>query len=113
MSDTEVFVLAQIVKSANGDPSGMVDAIWEAGYRQPERTAEEAASLTLATIRYCQDYDMPDELWPEKYEDVLTNELMKAVLADYEECGTFTLEQVKVARNVINAGFRRESDTCR
>lgn len=110
MTDTNVFALAQIIKAANGDPSAVVDAVWEAGYRQPERTAQQAADLTLETIRYCQGYDMPDEMWPEKYEDVLTNELMKAVLADYEDCGTFTLEPAKVAQSILKAGFRKEAD---
>jgi hypothetical protein len=28
----------------------MTDAIWEAGYRQPERTAEEAAKITIERL---------------------------------------------------------------
>lgn len=109
MNETNVFALAQIIKAAGGDPAAAVDAIWDAGYRQPDRTAQQAADLALETIRYCQGYDMPDEMWPEKYEDVLTNELMKAVLADYEDFGTFNLEPVKVAHSVLKAGFRKEA----
>jgi hypothetical protein len=43
VSESNLFELVQLIKSAAGDPSAMTDAIWEAGYRQPERTEEEAA----------------------------------------------------------------------
>ena len=39
MTESNLFELVQLIKSAAGDPSAMTDAIWEAGYRQPERTA--------------------------------------------------------------------------
>lgn len=50
MSKVNVFELVTLIKAANGDPSAMTDAIWEAGYRQPERTAEEAA-IAKSVIR--------------------------------------------------------------
>lgn len=50
MSEQNVFELVKLIKAANGDPSSITDAIWEAGYRQPERTAEEA-SIAKSVIR--------------------------------------------------------------
>jgi hypothetical protein len=50
VSKVNVFELVTLIKAANGDPSAMTDAIWEAGYRQPERTAEEAAKITISVF---------------------------------------------------------------
>lgn len=108
MTDTNVFTLAQLVKSGKGDPSAVTDAIWDAGYRQPARTAEEAAQITIDTFFYCESFSMPADLWPKTYDHVLQNELMKAVLGeDYELDGA---EPVAIAKNVLKAGFRRESN---
>lgn len=107
MTDKNIFALASIIKSGNGDPSAVTDAIWEAGYRQPERSAEEAAQITIDTFFYCESFDMPTDLWPRTYEHVLQNELMKAVLSEYEDCGIFDLEPVVVAKSVLQAGFSK------
>ena len=48
MVESNMFELAKLIKDANGDSLAMVDAIWEAGYRQPERSAEQAAQITRA-----------------------------------------------------------------
>ncbi len=106
MTDTNILALAQIIKAAGADPSDVVDAIWEAGYRQPERTAAEAGELTIASFHYCMSYSMPEEVWPQIYDDVLTNELMMAVLGDGESI-TVT-DPVKVARAILEAGFSKE-----
>lgn len=42
MTDTNVFALAQIIKAAGSDPRNVTDVVWAAGYRKPERSAEEA-----------------------------------------------------------------------
>jgi hypothetical protein len=105
MTDKNIFALASIIKSAGGDPSAVTDAIWEAGYRQPERSAEEAAQITIDTFFYCESFDMPTDLWPTTYEHVLQGELMKAVLARNEDCGVFDLVPVAVAKSVLQAGF--------
>jgi hypothetical protein len=53
VSESNVFELVKLIKAANGDPSSITDSIWEAGYRQPERTAEEAAKITISVFFYC------------------------------------------------------------
>ncbi len=107
MSQENIFELIALVKSANGDPSAVVDAVWAAGYRQPPRTEQEAAQITIDTFFYCNSFDMPTDFWPKDYDSVLQNELMKAALADYEECGLFELEPKKVAKSILAAGFSK------
>lgn len=108
MTDTNVFTLAQLVKSGNGDPSAVTDAIWDAGYRQPERTAEEAAQITIDTFFYCNSFGMPTDFWPRNYKNVLRNELMKAVVGeDYE---LDDADPVVIAKSVIKAGFKLNAE---
>lgn len=106
MSQENIFELIALVKSANGDPSAVVDAAWEAGYRQPERTAEEAAQITIDTFFYCNTFDMPTDFWPRDYDSVLQNELMKAVIGEDGELDG--ADATTIARSVISAGFFRQ-----
>jgi hypothetical protein len=105
MSKANVFELAQIIKAAKGDPSAVVDAVWEAGYRQPERTAEEAAKITIDTFFYCESFGMPTDFWPRDYDSVLCNELMKAVLTENDDDSLCSTEPAKVAKSILAAGF--------
>ncbi|MEN0581530.1 hypothetical protein AAIG39_21360 [Phytobacter palmae] len=105
MSKVNVFELLTLIKAANGDPSAMTDAIWEAGYRQPERTAEEAAKITISVFFYCNSLGMPKDFWPRDYDSVLQNELMKAVLGEDDEL--HEAEPAAIAKNVIRAGFTK------
>lgn len=105
MSKVNVFELVTLIKAANGDPSAMTDAIWEAGYRQPERTAEEAAKITISVFFYCNSLGMPKDFWPRDYDSVLQNELMKAVLGEDDEL--HEAEPAAIAKNVIRAGFTK------
>lgn len=50
MADTHIFELARIIRAAGSDPSNITDEVWAAGYRQPERSAEEAAQITIDTF---------------------------------------------------------------
>lgn len=105
MVDTNVFELAQIIKMAGYDPNKITDMIWAAGYRQPERSAEEAALITIEVFFYCNSFDMPTDFWPRTYDSVLQNELMKAVLRDYEITDEF--DPARTARNLLKAGFEK------
>lgn len=105
MSDSSVFELVRLIKAANGDPSAITDAIWEAGYRQSERTAEEAATITIGVFFYCNSFGMPTDFWPRDYDSVLQNELMKAVIGD--DGGLDGAEPGAIANSVIAAGFTK------
>jgi len=105
MVDTNVFALAQIIKTAGYDPNKITEMIWDAGYRQPGRTAEEAALITIEVFFYCNSFGMPTDFWPKNYDSVLQNELMKSVLEDYEITNEF--DPARTARNVLKAGFEK------
>jgi hypothetical protein len=107
VSELNLFELVNLIKSAAGDPSAMTDAIWEAGYRQPERTEEEAAKITIDTFFYCMSFDMPANFWPRDYDSVLKNELMKAVVGEDGEL--WGVDPKTIARSVIRAGFSKEA----
>ncbi|WP_447874442.1 hypothetical protein [Serratia fonticola] len=109
MTDTNVFTLAQLVKSGKSDPSAVTDAIWEAGYRQPERTAEEAAQITIDTFFYCNMFGMPTDCWPRNYDSVLQNELNKAVVGEDFELDD--ADPVVIAKSVIKAGFALSAES--
>lgn len=106
MSKVNVFELVTLIKAANGDPSAMTDAIWEAGYRQPERTVEEAAKITISVFFYCNSLGMPTDFWPRDYDSVLQNELMKAVLGEDDEL--HEADPAAIAKSVISAGFTKK-----
>ncbi|EOD9024864.1 hypothetical protein ACB381_12095 [Klebsiella michiganensis] len=105
MAEANMFELVKIIKAAKGDPSAMTDAIWGAGYRQPERSAEEAAKITIDTFFYCESFSMPSDFWPRSYDSVLQNELMKAVIGEDGELDG--ADATTIARSVFNAGFSK------
>jgi len=107
MSQANIFELIALVKSAKGDPSAVVDAVWDAGYRQPPRTEQEAAQITIDTFFYCESFSMPSDFWPNNYEAVLCNELMKAVLTEAEDGDLCKNEPAKVAKSILAAGFSK------
>lgn len=110
MSQENMFELISLIKSANGDPAAITDAVWDAGYRQPPRTEQEAAQVTIDTFFYCAALDLPSELWPNSYDNVLCNELMKAILPDDED-DAFTKDPIKVANSIVAAGFSKKLNT--
>lgn len=107
MSESSLFELIALIKAAKGNPSEIVDAVWEAGYRQPERTAAEAAQITIDTFLYCNFYCLPTGFWPRNYDSVLQNELMKSVGGEDGEL--LDADAPTIARSIISAGFSKES----
>ncbi|SAI93550.1 Uncharacterised protein [Enterobacter hormaechei] len=53
MTNSNLFELVKLINASKGDPSAMTYSIWEAGYRQPVRSAEEAAKITIELFFYC------------------------------------------------------------
>ena len=108
MSETNVFALAKIIKAAGNDPSDVTDAVWTAGYRKPERQAEDAVNLTLEIISGFEGADMPWDVWPKDYADILKCELndfvVEAITSDKANAASAAKELIaegyaKVKRN--------------
>ncbi|MGV7961992.1 hypothetical protein QPK13_13065 [Photorhabdus tasmaniensis] len=69
------FHLTQVIASAWGDPSDITDAVWQAGYRKPERATEEMVLMTLKVIENSYHSDIICKYWPKDLETVLAAEL--------------------------------------
>ncbi|WP_432322000.1 hypothetical protein [Yersinia enterocolitica] len=101
-----ILPLAYIVRLAWGDPGDITGAVWAAGYRKPDKSAEEAALLTLDLIT--NDYhgnDIPCWYWPTTYDHVLSGELNLVV---FEAAYLDNSNSVSVARAIIDAGYSKE-----
>ncbi len=106
MTNSNLFELVKLINASRGDPSAMTDAIWEAGYRQPVRSAEEAAKITIELFFYCNSFSMPTDFWPRDYDSVLEGELMKAIIGEDGELDG--ADAATIARSVIDAGFAKQ-----
>lgn len=102
MTDTNILALVKIIKNSGGDPGDITGAVWKAGYRKPEKSAEEAVLLTIDLI--CE-YSATEH-WPDSYESVLTGELNRVVQdAEWPESST----PVSIAKAIIEAGYCKVS----
>lgn len=110
LNQGNIFELTSLVKTAKGDPPAVVDLVWAAGYRQPPRTEQEAAQITIDTFLYCESLCMPSDFWPKDYDSVLCNELMKAVLTENDDDSLCSTEPAKVAKSILAAGFSKVCD---
>lgn len=107
MTDTNIFELTQIIKSAWGDPGDITGAVWGAGYRKTEKSAEEAALLAIDLLGEYHGNDIPCEHWPETYESVLSGELNRVVLdAEWPDSST----PASIAKAIIAAGYGKVND---
>lgn len=103
MTDTNTFSLAQIIKKAGGDPGDITGAVWSAGYRKPEKSAEGAALLTIDLLSEYHSNDIPSEHWPKTYESVLLGELNRVVMdAKWPDRST----PASIAKAIIVAGYQ-------
>ncbi|MES4613045.1 MAG: hypothetical protein ACTH8P_16690 [Ewingella sp.] len=104
MVETNVFELAQIIKNAGADPGDITSAVWAASYRKPEKSAEEAALLTIDLLGEYHGNEIPGEHWPETYEAVLLGELNRVIQeAEWLETPT----PASIAKEIINAGYSK------
>ncbi len=104
MPDTNVFALAQIIRNAGGDPADITGAVWAAGYRKSEKSAEEAVLLTIDLLGEYHGYDIPFEHWPETYEAVLLGELNRVIQDAEWPDGSMP---ASIAKAIIVAGYRK------
>lgn len=114
MTKANVFELAQIIKSSGADPSDVTDAVWAAGYRKPAREAEEAVNLALDIICGFEGADLPWDVWPKSYADILKGELndfvVEAITPDEATAASAAKELIAEGYSKVTAG---EPDNCR
>ncbi|MBD2811912.1 hypothetical protein ID853_13690 [Xenorhabdus sp. Vera] len=73
------FHLTQIIASAWGDPSDITDAVWQDGYRKPERGEKEIAALTINIMEGVPD-EVPYSARPKNLDDILGEELNSIIV---------------------------------
>lgn len=105
MTDNNIFTLAQIIGVAGTNPGDITTTVWEAGYRKPVKTPEEAALLTIDLMYEFCDSNTPREYWPKNYDDILSGELNRFIEdASWLKRGN----PGSIARAIIVAGYRKE-----
>lgn len=105
MSNEDIFTLTRIIKEAWGNPGDITGAVWGAGYRRPEPTAEEAAMLTIDRLGDYDSNGIPREHWPKSYQEILSHELNNLI---FDATWPEHTSPVSVARKIIEAGYREE-----
>jgi hypothetical protein len=98
------FHLTQIIASAWGDPADITNAIWNAGYRKPEREAEDIAILTIEIMEGIPD-EAPCSERPKNLNDILTMELNNII---FDATWNEGITPAKVAGVILRNGYRRE-----
>ncbi|MDE9554318.1 hypothetical protein KKJ06_02425 [Xenorhabdus bovienii] len=95
--------LTQIIASVWGDPSDITDAIWQAGYRKPERGEKEIAALIIDVMN-----GVPDEVSysarPKNLDDILSEELNNII---FEATWSDTVTPATVAKIILENGYQK------
>ncbi|MEQ1963433.1 hypothetical protein ABLB69_09680 [Xenorhabdus khoisanae] len=95
--------LTQIIASVWGDPTDITDAVWQAGYRKPERGEKEIAVLTIDVMNGIPD-EVPYSERPRNLGDILTTELYTIILeATLSDLATPAM----VAKMILWNGYRK------
>jgi len=100
MSKENIFDLIALINTTDGNPDSIVDAVWGAGYRKPERSANEAALLTIDVFFEFNAFSIPARYWPETWGSILKNELTKIAMGE-----DFDLDSKQVAKRISEAGY--------
>ncbi|CDG99571.1 hypothetical protein [Xenorhabdus bovienii] len=97
------FHLTQIIASAWGDPSDITDAIWQAGYRKPERGEKEIAELIIDVMDGVPD-QVPYSERPKNLNDILTTELNNII---FEATWEGKVTPATVAKIILENGYQK------
>ncbi|AOM39630.1 hypothetical protein [Xenorhabdus hominickii] len=97
------FHLTQIIASVWGDPADITEAIWQAGYRKPERGEKAIAELTIDVMNGVPDEVLYSER-PKNLDDILTTELNTII---FDATWSDTVTPAMVAKIVLESGYRR------
>ncbi|MDC9588766.1 hypothetical protein PSI23_05405 [Xenorhabdus sp. XENO-10] len=97
------FHLTQIIASAWGYPADITDAIWQAGYRKPERGEKEIAELIIDVMMGVPD-EAPYSERPKNLEDILSTELNNIIFdAWWRDKATPAV----VAKMILENGYQK------
>ncbi|MCG3462969.1 hypothetical protein L7G72_14155 [Xenorhabdus bovienii] len=99
------FHLTQIIASVWGDPSDITDAIWQAGYRKPERGEKEIAELIIDVMDGVPD-QVPYSARPKNLDDILSTELSGII---FEVTWSNKATPAGVAKVILENGYTREN----
>ncbi|MDE9462495.1 hypothetical protein [Xenorhabdus bovienii] len=97
------FHLTQIIASVWGDPSDITDAIWQAGYRKPERGEKEIAALIIDVMNGVPD-EVPYSARPKSLDDILSEELSGII---FEATWSDKATPAGVARVILENGYQK------
>ncbi|MBI6550126.1 hypothetical protein [Xenorhabdus lircayensis] len=97
------FHLTQIIASAWSHPADITEAIWQAGYRKPERNAEEIATLTIEAMEGVPD-EVPYSLRPKNLDDILSWELNNII---FDATWSNKATPAGVAKIILENGYRK------
>ncbi|CAM3637295.1 hypothetical protein [Xenorhabdus thuongxuanensis] len=95
--------LTQIIASVWGDPADITDAVWQAGYRKPERGEKEIAELVIDVMNGVPD-EVPYSERPRNLEDILTTELYTII---FEGALSVMATPAMVAKMILWNGYRK------
>ncbi|MBI6547826.1 hypothetical protein [Xenorhabdus lircayensis] len=93
------FHLTQIIASAWSHPADITEAIWQAGYRKPERNAEEIATLTIEVME-----GVPYQIKPKNLNNILTLELNDII---FDATWSDAVTPAAVAKIILENGYRK------
>ncbi|OTA16325.1 hypothetical protein Xvie_02097 [Xenorhabdus vietnamensis] len=97
------FHLTQIIASVWGDPSDITDAVWQTGYRKPERGEKEIAELVIDIMNGVPD-EVPYSERPKNLDDILTTELYSVI---FEGTWSDAVTPAAVAKIVLENGYQK------
>ncbi|PHM67959.1 hypothetical protein Xkoz_03785 [Xenorhabdus kozodoii] len=96
--------LTQIIASAWGNPADITDAIWQAGYRKPERGEKELAELIIDVMNGVPD-GVPYSARPKNLNDILSTELNNII---FDAAWSDKATPAGVAKVILVNGYTRE-----
>ncbi|MBC8955017.1 hypothetical protein [Xenorhabdus sp. PB62.4] len=97
------FHLTQIIASVWGDPADITDAVWQAGYRKPEREEKEIAELIIDIMNGVPD-EAPYSERPKKLDDILTTELYSII---FDATWSDAVTPAMVAKIIMENGHQK------
>ncbi|MEQ1962370.1 hypothetical protein ABLB69_04175 [Xenorhabdus khoisanae] len=95
--------LTQIIASVWGDPTDITDAVWQAGYRKPERGEKEIAVLIIDVMNGVPD-EVPYSARPKNLDDILTTELYTII---FEATCSVLATPDMVAKMILMNGYHK------